>query len=163
STVTGNVAIEGSGTGGIEVQGTLTLLYSTVVGNTAASPSQAANVSTGDDFEPFASVIALHVNGTGNCSITGSTFSFPFTYSDDKSCGLSQTGDRQGGVAPQLGALGDNGGGTPTMLPSSTSPLLDHVDLADCDFDDVHDDQRFVTRPQGSSCDTGAVERAVSA
>jgi hypothetical protein len=60
-----------------------------------------------------------------------------------------------------LGALGDNGGPTLTMLPAATSPLLDQVPSDAC-LARVTVDQRGVTRPQGSACDIGAVEVAVA-
>lgn len=77
-----------------------------------------------------------------------------FVHVTDASCGTAASGD------PQLGPLADNGGPTSTMLPAATSPLLDHVPTAAC-LALVSADQRGVTRPQGSGCDIGAVERAV--
>jgi CSLREA domain-containing protein len=65
-----------------------------------------------------------------------------------------------GGIeAPlQLGALADNGGPTPTLLPITGSPLVDAADDARC----AATDQRGVARPQdggsGGGCDVGAVE-----
>ena len=52
-----------------------------------------------------------------------------------------------------LGALADNGGTTPTLLPQATSPA---IDAADCVG--ISPDQRGVARPQGARCDIGAVE-----
>lgn len=56
---------------------------------------------------------------------------------------------------PALGALQDNGGFTPTMLPAAGSAALD---AASCSG--PASDQRGMPRPQGASCDIGAVERA---
>jgi len=162
STVADNVAVVNSGVGGIETQGTLTLVYSTVAGNTQASDSQAANVSTGGDLETFGSVIGDPIGPDPfDCSITGDTFSMGYNFSSDASCGLDDPTDLVGGD-PGLAALADNGGGTPTRTPSATSPLIDHVALAECAFEEIDDDQRFVVRPQGAACDTGAVEREVT-
>jgi CSLREA domain-containing protein len=57
---------------------------------------------------------------------------------------------------PQLGPLQDNGGPTPTMALPSTSPAVDAGD--DSGANCPADDQRGVTRPQGSHCDIGAFE-----
>lgn len=55
---------------------------------------------------------------------------------------------------PKLGLLADNGGATPTHLPGAGSSAVDAGDDATC----AADDQRGVTRPQGTHCDLGAVE-----
>jgi hypothetical protein len=60
-------------------------------------------------------------------------------------------------VDPQLGALADNGGFAPTMLPASTSSVIDAGDDSVCPAVD----QRGVTRPQGAHCDIGALEVVV--
>lgn len=57
----------------------------------------------------------------------------------------------------KLGALQDNGGPTGTIAPQPGSPVLDQADNASCPTDD----QRGVTRPQGSGCDIGPVELSV--
>ena len=56
-----------------------------------------------------------------------------------------------------LGPLGSNGGLTATMVPATSSVL---VDRADCETAPVlvETDQRGVDRPQQGRCDTGAVE-----
>ena len=58
---------------------------------------------------------------------------------------------------PLLGALGDNGGATPTMVPAAGSAAIDTGTNTDCPATD----QRGVTRPQGIQCDIGAVEAEV--
>ena len=59
---------------------------------------------------------------------------------------------------PQLGALMDNGGATPTRMPGATSAAFD---VADACFDDATD-QRGRPRPRGVDCDAGAVEVQVA-
>jgi hypothetical protein len=62
---------------------------------------------------------------------------------------------------PLLGALGDNGGPTPTDLPLRGSPAIDAVPLASCSDvfgNPVTADQRGAPRPQGAACDIGSVE-----
>ncbi len=65
---------------------------------------------------------------------------------------------------PQLGALGNHGGGTPTMVPATTSPVIDQGTASD--QNDLTKDQRGLTRPVAFSSlikpfdgsDIGAVE-----
>lgn len=59
---------------------------------------------------------------------------------------------------PLLGSLADNGGLTQTMLPGAGSAAIDAGNNATC----MSEDQRGVSRPQGSACDIGAVEFIVA-
>lgn len=54
----------------------------------------------------------------------------------------------------QLGSLQNNGGPTDTIAPQAGSPVLNEAASASCPADD----QRGVSRPQGTGCDIGAVE-----
>jgi hypothetical protein len=158
STISGNAAVTG---GGIFTEGALTLVYATVANNSA---SAFANLDA-ETLTSFASVVALPQGGGINCLT--STTSNGYNYSDDPSCGFgSGTGDVTDGPDPQLGALGDNGGPTPTMEPAAGSPLLDVIPVASCEADGaaaITADQRGISRPQGSGCDIGAVEVEVAA
>jgi uncharacterized repeat protein (TIGR01451 family) len=78
--------------------------------------------------------------------------------SGDASCGFSDAGSAQN-ANPQLAALADNGGPTPTRAPAPGSPAVETGTNTDCPATD----QRGVTRPQGATCDIGAVERVLSA
>lgn len=165
STIVGNVA-EGasSSNGGLGSGGPMTLLYSTVVGNSAASSANVQGLSADPQFsvdEVFGSVIADPLGGGGNCGTSQSGASAGFNVSDDATCVLDATGDEQGVADVGLGALGANGGPTPTMLPLSGSVVLDAIPLTSCrllDFGVDGIDQRGISRPQGSGCDVGAVE-----
>lgn len=55
---------------------------------------------------------------------------------------------------PQLAPLADNGGATPTMLPDAVGAAVDGGNDTHC----LIDDQRGISRPQGSACDIGSVE-----
>jgi len=55
---------------------------------------------------------------------------------------------------PLLGPLADNGGDTQTLMPLPGSLAIEGGDAATC----LATDQRGVTRPQGFTCDIGAVE-----
>ena len=57
---------------------------------------------------------------------------------------------------PQLGALADNGGFTPTRLPAIGSPVVNAASAQAC----TSSDQRGDPRPAGPACDIGAVELA---
>ena len=90
---------------------------------------------------------------------TGSTFAADFSLIEDTG-GNSITGANNiTGVDPALGALGSNGGPTPTKRPSNTSPLLDKGSGGGTD-------QRGQPRPfdiasipnTGNGADIGAVE-----
>src|SRR6202022_2947004 len=103
STFSNNVA-SGEG-GGIDADGGLTLVYATVVQNTAAS---GANLGF-PTLASFGSVVALPQGGIANCTASG--VSNGFNFSDDASCGFSAA-ETHPGVDPQLGPLANNGGPT---------------------------------------------------
>jgi hypothetical protein len=136
----------------------------------AQANGSAANVQfddTDSTLTTFGSVIALPVQGP-NCDVQSNiiesqdalenTDSQGYNYSDDTSCDLTGTGDRQGAADPQLLPLGPNGGPTETRPPAETSPLIDGVALAECHPDGIAADQRGIVRPQRAACDVGAVE-----
>ncbi len=68
-------------------------------------------------------------------------------------CGLIAPGDLSN-TNPVLGPLQDNGGPTETHTFTGPSPAIDGADNASCPATD----QRGILRPQGPSCDIGAVE-----
>jgi hypothetical protein len=158
STITANAA--GSAGGGLVlVNTTITLLHTTVAANTAPVGSNVQIQPGGDALISFASVVGTPQGGTGCDLAPGAvTTSQGANFSSDTSCGFGAGADDvDGGGDPLLGALGPNGGPTHTMLPAAGSPLVDRVN---CDSAPtaVPADQRSVARPQGSRCDTGAVE-----
>jgi hypothetical protein len=157
STVVDNEA--GSiGGGGIFSDSSVTLAYATVAGNRVSG--SAANVVS-PRLSAFGSVVALPIGGSGNCQAR--TTSNGFNFSDDSTCGLAASTDRQGVGDPLLGPLADNGGPTLTRAPLALSPLVDAIAPESCQADGaagVTTDQRGVLRPQGVDCDIGAVDVA---
>jgi predicted outer membrane repeat protein len=183
STISNNYA-EGQG-GGILAAGTVGLVNSTVIDNTAPV---AANIGAGGVLKAFGSIIGpAKTDFTGaqlpptetNCQVTAAESSGHNIVSDG-SCGLSGPGDVLG-VLPELGPLADNGGPGQTRLPQPGSPVLDRIPPANCGFAPFGDvlegeqhleglvedrvalmakDERGVARPQGGGCDIGAVEVA---
>jgi hypothetical protein len=101
----------------------------------------------------------------------------------DASCGLNGPGDLIGGGDPMLAPLAANGGDGETRMPQPGSPALDRIPAGACNFvpfgyslegeqhlgqfeidslAPISTDQRGVSRPQGSGCDAGAVERGAA-
>ena len=159
STITGNSA--GTGGGGIVVVNTsITLLYVTVVGNTAPLGANVQAQSGSDALVSFASVIAGPLGGGTDCDIDDGavTTSQGYNFDSDGSCGFGAgPGDISSGGDPVVGPLGANGGSTLTRVPQADSPLIDKVDCTAAP-ELVPADQRGVPRPQGSACEIGAVE-----
>lgn len=102
----------------------------------------------------------------GSCTTDSTLSATRSLFTDDGpfgSCGVSG-GTNQTGIDPaliNLGALQNNGGPTPTLLPGPGSIAVDAVPASECvglDGLPLATDQRGVARPQGSACDVGAVE-----
>ncbi|MGQ0804127.1 MAG: choice-of-anchor Q domain-containing protein [Actinomycetota bacterium] len=160
STISGNstAAASGDDVGGVGAND-VTLLHSTVVENSGADAGNVSALDGADDgsLTTFGSVIADP--GSPNCVVgTDGTTSGGYNFADDTSCDLNDaTDDEDAANDPMLGALGNNGGATQTMLPQSGSPLIDAIPNGDCD-PGAPTDQRGVSRPQNSRCDIGSVE-----
>jgi hypothetical protein len=169
STVSGNTSSSvSSPPGGGVSAGSVSLVYATVIGNTAPT---AANINTPVGGAPtltsFGSVVVLPQGGGTNC--VGVTTSNGYNWDDDGSCGFGAgPGDHSNGGNPLLGPLANNGGPTQTRLPLSGSGLIDAVPNGACQLDGasgITTDQRGFARPSpsGGACDIGAVEVQVAA
>lgn len=155
STVSGNSASEGAG-GGISntLSGsTLTLKNSTIAGNTVTGAiGSGGGIDNHGTVYSRNTIIALNTNSDYHGAMT--------------SYGHNLIGNTAGGsgfqpglgdllnVNPKLGSLQNNGGSTQTMALLSGSPAINTGDDSIC----VPTDQRGVTRPQGTHCDIGAYE-----
>ncbi len=183
STVSGNTVIGSAGYnpsrgGGIANYGTLTLINSTVSGNSASDgfgggisnslPTSALTLTNSTISANSADLsISGGVDNRGILTI-GNTIVADNTGGDlsgdvvSEGYNLFGTTDGNGfaptdllGADPLLGPLQDNGGGTSTMSPLPGSPAIDHIP-GGSSFPEV--DQRNTPRPQGPSADSGAVE-----
>lgn len=161
--------------------GTIGFDNSTIAGNTAAHHGGGIYLSQYDSGSPPAKV-------SGNASLTSTIVA------DNTAAGAAQDLDRVDtstaggfdgafslieapgdaplandtdiiGADPQLGALGDHGGPTQTMLPSGTSPVIDQgLSPARLKVDQRNADRVVDTgipnAPKGDGTDIGAVELA---
>ena len=167
STVTENLAqTEERNLGAIYVKDSdLDLVHSTVAWNTSYSEGWTKQggdvVHLGEGllwFERTAIVGDDCDESHGVARFTGSRN----LESPGNTCGLEDDGNYVS-IPEELVALGraaDNGVGetsTRTCLPASNSFLVDRIPTTRCTS---RSDQRGVPRPQGDSCDIGAVERA---
>lgn len=116
-----------------------------------------ANVLTGSAGVTTTVVIP----GTEGCSPDGGTItSLGHNIEGVNSCGLSASGDLTNTLV-LLAPLADNGGPTPTHLIGPLTVGFNLGDNALCAAAPVDNvDQRGVARPQGATCDVGAVEVA---
>jgi len=134
---------------------TITLRHSTIAGNGPGNIDQGVRVLSGATLEIEGSIFSggdfrptcLAAGGT----ITSLGHNVTFGNAAGGGCAFTATGDIAGD--PGLTPLADNGGPTETMLPSVSGAALDAGGGACSALD-----QRGVARPQGVSCDAGAVE-----
>ncbi|MEX1071163.1 MAG: choice-of-anchor Q domain-containing protein [Anaerolineales bacterium] len=144
-----------AGGGGVFVSGggTVRLDYCTLAGN-VADPG-ASLFASNASVQLFASILDGNPIGFGsNCALPGSVVNGAGNLDSEGSCGLSDSLIAD----PLLGPLSSNGGLTQTHALLAGSPAFEAAS-ASC----PPEDQRGVSRPQGSSCDIGAFEAEVSA
>ena len=145
STFYGNTAsVRG---GGFSSYGTATIINSTFSDNSANIAGGGVRVPPGGTITLRNTIVANSISG-GDCSNEGTLTNGGNNLVEDNSCGFT------GGSDPALGPLQDNGGFTQTMAPLPGSPAIDAGNNATC----AATDQRGVSRPQGSQCDSGAYE-----
>lgn len=146
-----------SGYGGMQARGNLSLL-------TLTNCTLAENMSNSVDslFVEWNATVTLKNtildNESGdNCYIAGTLTSGGHNLESGNTCNLIHATDLTN-TNPLLGSLTDNGGPTQTHTISPKSPAFNGGDNTGCPTTD----QRGVKRPQGSACDIGAYERAIS-
>jgi CSLREA domain-containing protein len=166
-TISGNTA--SSKGGGIYVRGSGEISSTTIANNVALSGGGVFVEGSGGsppqtvEGRVTKTVIAQNfdpLDQVNNCDFEVSLPAIParfvstgFNVGEDLSCGFTATGD-QGGVAAEFSVLADNGGPTDTHLPVPGNAVID----AATSCPPPATDQRGMPRPQGASCDVGAVE-----
>jgi predicted outer membrane repeat protein len=139
--------------------GTEINLISTTISNNGA-PQGGGIFRAGGLLTTKATIIADQASGH-DCEVqAGSTIvSYGYNLTSDNSCGLVDPTDIPSGFA-NLGPLVATAPGTTlTMEPLEGSDAINRIPLSvfDCDSH-LYIDQRGVQRPQGPTCDIGAVE-----
>ena len=165
STISGNTA-QTSGGGVYNTDGLTVIKFSTITKNTAPNDQGSGVASVGNDrtrTEVLSSIISANTN-TDVDFVEGTTNTFVSRgynlIGDGNATGaFNQTlGDRIG-TDPKLGALANNGGPTQTHALLIGSPAIDAIPQgANGCGTDITQDQRGVSRPQGSACDIGSFE-----
>ncbi|MFN8027359.1 MAG: choice-of-anchor Q domain-containing protein [Acidimicrobiia bacterium] len=169
-TIVGNIVTPVQGTSSSSVRALAEQAGLSLHGAAVEAPL-AANLTAQDGpVTTFGTIVALPQGGV-NCDILNTSApptSQGYNWSDDTSCQFTNATDL---VAmpndPQLNALGDWGGPTPTMLPvtpkfgGAISPVIDAIPVAACQTGiaaGITTDQRGATRPSMNGCEIGAVE-----
>jgi len=173
STLSGNSAINDNG-GALsnENGGTANISFVTMSGNSARSGGGIYNNPIGGPTTTVNiknSIVANSTSG-GDCSNAGTFNARGANFTTNGTCpGFTQVTSAQ----LNLGPLQDNGGPTPTHALLSGSVAIDAApDCTDVFSNPDHpnavtpkavvsQDQRGVSRPQGSACDVGSYEREV--
>jgi len=177
STLSGNEAVAHGG-GLFNVGGNVDILYATIYSNAAALGGGFVNKEggargyglVGGPVSYGNSIIAL--NKAGSCVRIrrrlerdfSPVTSFGYNLLDDEACSIAHGVDLFPSD-PVLGPLAANGGPTLNHLPGFGSPAINAIPVdgwylrpVRCQIGGTGKDQRFVDRPQGASCDIGAVE-----
>jgi hypothetical protein len=166
STFTGNVATAEGGALALP-DSFIDLDASTFSGNSAAAGAQVLL----DEASARGTIFSQPLGGGASCDLTD--MDSDHSWDTGTSCLLATGGDDEGstqnGANPQLGALRDNGGDAPTMLPAASSPIVDQIPAEDGECatpPSLFGDQRDRPRPgsweeqEVDVCDIGAVERS---
>ncbi len=157
-TFSANTAIDNGG--GLYVGGAATIRNVTFYQNQANG--EGGNLFNDEGSIAIGSTIVAGAVMGDNCvNSAGSINSLGYNLESAATCGFDATQDLNN-ADPQLGPLQVNGGLTPSHAPTADSPALDRIPLDVNQCGQIIDvDQRSVARPQGATCDTGAVEREV--
>ena len=150
STLSGNTAQFG---GAIINWTTMTLSDSTVTLNTSTGGAGAGLYNNVGTATIGNSILSANV-GSFDCAGPATYVTNGYNYRGATCTGLA-AGTDVNGAAPNLAALANNGGFTTTHLPNVGSPVIGTGNPA-CSGTD----QRGLARPQGGTCDKGAVDRA---
>jgi CSLREA domain-containing protein len=154
STITGNTAV---GTGGSVGGGIIIRPGSTARITSSTFSGNSGNNGADIESETTALTITNTIMASG-CLLEGPLTDGGHNLDTGTSCHFTAGTDLQR-TNPQLGALADNGGPTPTEAPAPSSPAIG-AGGDPCPAADFGIDQRGVRR--GHPCDIGAVEDPTS-
>jgi hypothetical protein len=160
TTVANNGASSGGGVS--DISGTVKVTNSTITGNSANTGGGIAELASGT--VTIKSTLLANAPWADCANSEGTFTSAGYNLTDDSTCAsfLTQVGDANGGaVGLDPGGLKNNGGSTQTIRLLIASPAVDTVPVSACtdiDGNPVTTDQRGITRPQGTACDSGAFE-----
>ena len=153
STISGNSATDGGGGVLNDDDSTATLVHVTVASNQGNLSNQIGETNVVGVLNVQNSIVA-YSGGYPNC--VGPIMDNGYNVEDGSSCAFTSTGSVSG-VDPQLGPLQVNAPGTTaTRAIQSGSPATDRVPASGAGC--LPTDQRGVTRPIGTACDSGAYE-----
>lgn len=154
NTFDGNVA-NSDGGGAIRNRAGIATIYNNTFTNNSTSGSGAVFYVDSLSETSFANNIFDDNSGSATCSVNS-----PVSWTNqgdnffDSATGCSSVGSDIIASSANLGSLALNSGSTLNRLPNTGSPV---IDVASATYAPV-DDQRGVSRPQGSSDDMGSVE-----
>ena len=134
---------------------------STIAGNSSGGLLGVADQEAGTVGSAFTLEGTILAQNGANCIVDArsSIATQGGNVADDASCNLNGPNDLQN-TNPKLGLLAGNGGPTQTMALQSGSPAVDNVPGGLCPPPAT--DQRGVSRPLGTACDSGAFESSFS-
>ncbi|MBI3151172.1 MAG: hypothetical protein HYZ21_03515 [Chloroflexi bacterium] len=158
-TLSGNTAFQNGG--GLYTSGNSfpALTNVTLSGNTASGLGGGAYFDNSMSIPLINTIIANSVSG-GDCVLSGGAFINPTSSNNliedsSNACGLTNgVSGNIVGLDPLLGPLQNNGGVTETHAITGGSPAFNTGTNIGCPAAD----QRGIPRPQGGTCDIGAVE-----
>jgi hypothetical protein len=157
STITQNYADTGGAGAGVDAYSSnVTGFYwSTIAGNSAQVDETGIGISSaGNQPKIVATIVANNFSQTSQDDLFGS-FATSFSLIGNAGSATVSGAGNLIGVDPQLGLLKDNGGPTLTLLPASTSPVINKVPCG-CPLSDQRGSPRAFAHANG---DMGAVER----
>jgi hypothetical protein len=169
STLTGNSVAAGGRGGGVYLNqtdaaaATTKFVNDTIINNDASPTGIGGGIEENNASQSPTAVNTIIAGNTAksgqeNCDTVPVGFSLGHNIDSRNECHFTAAGD-QINTDPKLGPLGPSGGPTEAQIPLPGSPALDAADASRC----PSVDQRGVSRPQGSGCDVGAVERTTPA
>jgi hypothetical protein len=158
ATVAQNLGSDAFAVGGIFANDQVIAEGSTIADNLGGS-SGTGNVDTGT-FNAGETVITDDNTARPSCNV-GTGVSEGFNYEQGgATCEVASNNGVVNGADPGLLPLAANGGPTQTAYLQKTSPLINRAPTSAVVCSGLGTDQRGITRPQGGTCDTGAVEVA---